>query len=52
MINEDFGRFLEGILRKDRTVGRDFESQFVVVGFLVNAEILHGVFHVLDRSVD
>ena len=52
MVNQDFCRFLESIFRKDRTVGCDFKSQFIVVGLLINAEVFNCVFDVDNRGIN
>ena len=52
VVDEDAGSLLEGILGEDCAVGGDFENELVVVGLLVNAEILDCKLDVLDGSIN
>ena len=52
MVDEDVGGILKGGLRGDGTVGDDLQEEFLVVGLLLDAEVLHRPVHLLDRGVD
>ena len=52
MVNQDFSCFFESVFGVDRTVCNDFEGEFIVVGFLVYAEVFNGVLNVFDGGVD
>ena len=52
MVNKDLCGLLQSIFGKDGSVGCNFESELVVVSLLINAEVLHGVLHILDRGID
>ncbi len=52
MLNEDLCSLLQCLLRHDGTVCSNLHDQLLIVGLLLHAIILHGVFHILDRSVD
>ena len=52
MLDQNLGCLLECILRKDGTVGSDFENKFLVVSFLSYAIVLDIELDVDDRSVN
>ena len=52
VINKDFSRLFQCVLRVNGTIGRNFNNQFVIVGLLFDTIWLNGIFHVTDRGVD
>ena len=52
VVYEDFGGLLESVFGMDRAVCGNLKREFVVVGLLVNAEVVNGVLHILDGGVD
>ncbi len=52
VVDKYLGRLFQCFLGMYRAVCRDFEVEFLVVGLLLYAVVLNGVFHVLYRSVD
>ena len=51
MLNQYFGCFLKRFFRLYGTIRGYFDEQLLVVGFLLDTEILNGVFYITDRSV-
>ncbi len=52
MINQDLSRFSQCILRCNRTVGRNLDGQFLVVGTLLHTELVNGNHYITNRSVN
>lgn len=52
MMDKDACSLFEGILGMNRSVSSDFEDKLVVVGLLVDAEVLYDVFDILYGRID
>ena len=52
VLNQYLSRFLECVLRVNRTVRCDFEHELIIVGLLLNTIRLYCVLHVTDWGVD
>ncbi len=52
MLGEHLGREADGLLGGDGAVGPNLHGQFVVVGDLADAGVVHGVVDLQDRRID
>ena len=52
VLDENLGSALEGVLGMNGAIGGDLDDELLVVGLLLDTEVLDGGLHVQDGSVD
>ena len=52
VVDKDFSRLFQSILRVDGTVRGNLDVEFLIVGLLFHTVVLHRIFYVLNGSVD